>query len=277
MGTGKRTDSSSYQPFDIEHPEQYNLVLCLGAGQGAALITSTSDDSEGELIELESVSIPSLADRFSSISKDFNSVDILFDQPLVTIVPEGLFEMEQSERYLKSIFPADIDEAVSIRSQTLDAYWVFSLDASLQEELLTLFPQAGFNHVCTPIVESLLRKNEMQDGRNQMHLHLSRNHAFIFVFTGDSLALFNPLINKQATDLVYEAVFAIDRLNIKKNETTFSFSGDTEHTQEAEELIKRYLPDIGPLLPWSDLSNDGWDERLLNKHLPIFDSTLCAS
>lgn len=277
MVTGKRIDSSSYKPLEIERPEQYDLILSLGSERGVALITSSSKETEGELLELEDVSIQSLSDRFSKYSKDFNAVSILFDEPIVTIVPEGLFDNHQSSSYLRSVFPFDVEDSTALHSRTLDGFWVFKADKEFEEGLLSLFPQAVMHHLCTPIIESLLRKSEMQDQHNQLHLHLSREHAFLFVFKGDSLTLFNSLKNKQATDLVYEAVFVLDRMGLDKQDTAFSYSGDTVYPSGIQDLLDRYLPEVSSLQPWSAHSADGWNKELLSKHLPVFDTTLCES
>jgi hypothetical protein len=221
---------------------------------------------------LEGEDLETALQSLAPLSKDFAEVGIYIESAQVTLIPEGLYDQESLHSYLPFIYSTDPGHCFSTRASTLDAYWVFALEATTEELLYSLFPQAHIQHCAAPILEGLLREPR-QEGAFLLHVHCMKKKALIMASSGRTLRNLHIFDIAHGNDLIYHLANTKEQLEESHERCIISYSGELKEGDALLGLISRFFAEARPMSPWgvqelfgAEIPKETWRDLDLYNH-----------
>lgn len=174
------------------------------------------------------------------------SVTFIAVPEISTLVPEGVLEGGREAAHLELVhgpLPTGLlrDEPID----ALSARCIYLHDEGAERRLLTRYPGAR------PIaLQALLIKSALALAMEapQVLLHRGEDRCDLVVADKGRVLLANSFFAPTATDVLYFALFALDRTGLEPARVELRFGG-MAITDEATALLDRYFPRMAPATP----------------------------
>lgn len=175
------------------------------------------------------------------LQTDFESVFVVHQNYLNTIVPNKVFDKNELAAYLKFTVKTlatdafDYDEISSIAAKN-----VYVPYTNINNFLFQNFGAFEFKHHATVLIEKLLKHNKGK----QMYLHVSKNHMDIVVLNDDHLQFYNSFEYNSKEDLIYYVLFTAEQLKMDTEEFRLTLLGDIEKDSDLYTILYKYIRHI---------------------------------
>jgi len=207
----------------------------------------------------------------------FKSVYFSLVDSLYTLVPSSLYEPSKKADYLKLNHrlndPAEhlfLNYEISVlRSQI-----VYAFPLILHNFLIGRFPKLNVFHSLSPCLEAFsLQKKQTE----QMHLYLHSDRFDFIYFADDKLQLVNSYPYQTVEDFIYYLLFVIEQLNIDRDRTHLTLSGEFEEGSTLHDLILQYIrrPEILERSQGIEFSKP-LDQLTRHQYANLFNLYLCG-
>ncbi|WP_249037484.1 DUF3822 family protein [Lacinutrix venerupis] len=144
----------------------------------------------------------------------FNTVQVIHENELSTLVPKPLFNEEAIADYLKlnsKILKTDFItfDTISVN----DSVNVYVPYVNVNNYIYERFGDFTYKHYSTILVEQILAQ-EKNANNNKMYIHVSETHFEIIVTKKGNLELYNTFEYQTAEDFIYYVLFTAEQLKL---------------------------------------------------------------
>ena len=175
------------------------------------------------------------------LQTDFNSIFVVHQNYLSTIVPDKLFNEKELATYLKFSVKTLATDAFDFDSITdIDAKNVYIPYANINNFLFQDFGAFEFKHHATVLIEKLLDKNK----GSQFYLHVSKHHIDIILLKEKDLHFYNSFKYSSIEDIIYYVLFTAEQLKMDPEEFMLVLLGDITHESELYDILYKYIRNI---------------------------------
>ena len=227
----------------------YRLTIQFSLGGLSFVLFDTAAKRIADIELHQSDSLNSSDELFRVLEKDlrardltnntFQSVICLIDGRTNTLVPEALYQPENSNQLLGFNHTIPNNYVVGTdRIPSLHALNLYGYPEALRQRILSKWPEAEILHSTTVFLKSL-PKSEAPT----VHINV-RNRDFDMAIMKDQLLFFNNFKFQTKVDFSYYLLYALQQQELSGLSTTVYFSGLIQPSSEIIDLCRRYLKDI---------------------------------
>lgn len=245
--------------FDVEHINQYHLMLHLGTRD---LQVGVIDSVENKMLLLEDFVFPSLSsqkelleilehlfDAHALLKAAFwKSVRISIKNNRFVQVPEVLFVEESKGEYLK--FNVRMDEEKeciqSVINQLSKAATVFTFPKELKEWFSKLYPGTNllFLHQSAVLIEGVTRVSEFRKD-SPLYIYVDRFKLHVLSAKQGKLIYYNQFVIRQFSEYVKYIMLVMKTLNFNQENSQIVLWGyigkNSPHYNEFYKYIKNVV------------------------------------
>lgn len=234
-------------PTPLTPDYRLTIQFALGGLSFVLFDTATRRLADIELHQSDSLSNPD--ELFRVLEKDLNARDLannsfqsvtcLIDGRTNTLVPEALYQPENSQQLLGFNFTLPNNSIVGTDPiPNLQVCNLYAYPESLRQRITSKWPQAEILHSTTVFLKSL------PQSENPTAYVNVRNRDFDMAIMKDKLLFFNNFKFQTKVDFSYYLLFALQQQELSGLNTTFYFSGLIQPASEIIDLCRRYIKDI---------------------------------
>ena len=177
----------------------------------------------------------------SVLKNSFESIVVIHDNALSTLVPKALFNDDCLSDYLK--FNTKILKSDFITSDTIDindSVNVYVPYININNFIYDKFGSFTFKHVSTILVEKILLIEKHSDVP-KVYVNISKNHFEIIVVNAAILQLYNSFEYNTKEDFIYYVLFTAEQLKLNPAKLNLIFIGDVDTKNELYIIAYKYI------------------------------------
>lgn len=183
-------------------------------------------------------------DTEKALQTGFNSIHVIHENELATLVPEPLFQEENLADYLK--FNSKILRSDFISFDTIDinkSVNVYVPYVNINNYIYEQFGIFSYKHFSTILIESILEK-EQAETDTKMYVHVQKTHFEILVVKQGKLLLYNSFEYSTKEDFIYYILFTSEQLQLNPDELILVFLGSVSDNDELHNIAYKYIRHI---------------------------------
>lgn len=208
----------------------------------------------------------------------YRSVHVSVVNRMSTLIPSGLFEKGDEEKYLH--FNSSPDKNMIALSDKLKADGivnVFGIEENVADSVRNNFSQAMIHHFSTPLIEGILL-SASATAEKKMFLHLQKNSCEIVVVQGKKVILYNSFPCSEAEECAYYVMFIAEQLKLNLSELELNLLGEIAKDSAIENLLSQYIGNVvfGNRPSMFEYSY-GFNKLPSHFYFPLISQHLCAS
>ncbi len=184
------------------------------------------------------------------LNYDYKRVYFLFNTVNATLIPDSLFNNEQTDKVLT--FTSRIKEGdVKTEKQKIklaDVWNIYAIPDYLYYLVKNQYPDVVFFQQYTPMIEVNLMSGAV-DSEPVMHINLQEDFFDIVVLKRYKLLLCNSFRYSNPAELVYFTLNSIKQLDIDRDKLKVTISGISLNGNECFMLLSRYIKNVRMISP----------------------------
>lgn len=193
---------------------------------------------------------------------------------LSTLVPESALAPGSEAGHLRTvhgILPTGLlrDEPIG----ALGARCVYLHNEAVEQRLLGRFPSARPLPMRAVLVRAALDRSV---DKTAALIHRTAERLDLAIARGQQLLLSNTFHAATPEDVLYYVLYALEQCGTRPDNVSGLIAG-THLTGTEEDLLKKYLPDIGPAITPSDPNLAGLDLDRPHRFTALLEQQACAS
>ena len=177
----------------------------------------------------------------SVFSDEFDTVTVIHQNELSTLVPKTLYDENNKADYLKfntkilkTDFIADEDIAVN------DSVNLYIPYININNYIFETFGEFIYKHSSTILIDTVLQKSS-QNSNAVMYLHVNSSMIEVSVLENGQLQLFNVFEYYSKEDFIYYVLFVFEQLKLDVETITVHLSGNIDKNDELYDLLYTYV------------------------------------
>ena len=174
-------------------------------------------------------------------SDNFNSVTVIHQNELSTLVPKDLYDENHKADYLKfnaKILKTDYithDEIVANNSFNIYIPYV-----NVNNYIFDIFGEFVYKHSSTLLVDTILQRTK-SDKTPQVYINVNSTTIEVIVVDKGQLQLFNAFEYHSKEDFIYYILFVFEQLQLDAESVKINLSGNIEKNDELYTIIYTYI------------------------------------
>lgn len=210
--------------------------------------------------------------RNTELTRPYDEVVVLHDNPLSTFVPEPLFDEQSSAGYLQygtRVFASDTFAHDTLPQQAMVN--VYIPYANINNYLLDQFDSFEYRHSASVLVPKLLEKSKNVTER-LVFAHFSSAVVEIVIVQNGQLLFFNAFDYGTKEDFLYYLLFTAEQLQLNPEEFKLHLLGDVSEDSDLFAIAYRYVRNV-TMLDVTDLQPTfGVPESDIRRHFILFNA-----
>ncbi|GAA0723190.1 hypothetical protein GCM10009430_26380 [Aquimarina litoralis] len=183
-------------------------------------------------------------DHHPKFNKDFESIEVIYQNDLYTCVPKALFDEEQLKEYLKyNIKVLENDFIAYDELHQHDIIVVYVPYANINNFFFDTFGSFTYKHAATILVDNLLAKEKNND-TIKVYAHMNDASFDLVITSKGKLLLSNSYPYANEEDFLYYVMFAAEQLRLNPEEFELIFLGDITQTSSCYTIAYSYIRHI---------------------------------
>lgn len=177
----------------------------------------------------------------SVFSDEFDSITVVHQNELSTLVPKALYDENNKADYLK--FNTKILKTDYITHDDItvnDSVNVYIPYININNYIYETFGEFTYKHSSTVLVDTLLQKKHQSDSID-VYLHVNSNTIEIAVIDKQQLQLFNTFEYHSKEDFIYYVLFVFEQLSLDVETTVIYLSGVINQDDDLYSLLYTYI------------------------------------
>ncbi|GGH03623.1 hypothetical protein GCM10011416_23270 [Polaribacter pacificus] len=197
------------------------------------------------------------------LNQDFESVVLIHQNNLATLVPSTLFDKEQLSTYLTytvKTFSTDYIAYDSLEQAAINNVYVPYVN--INNFFFQKYGAFEYKHQATVLIDKLLlhAKNTQKD---HFYVHVEKKQIEIIVLKDGQLHLYNSFSYETKEDVLYYILFTAEQLELNPEEFELSFTGWIDKDSELYTFAYQYVRNITFL----EIKNDFFEQdKTLNAY-----------
>ena len=196
-----------------------------------------------------------------SLQYDFETVTVIHQNNLNTLVPNEYFKKDALKSYLKySIKTIATDLITFDELDFMNSKNVYVPYVNINNFLFQNFGEFEYKHYSSVLLEKLfsIASNDIC-----CYIHVSKSTFDIVIIKNSNLQFFNIFEYKTKEDFMYYVLFTLEQLELSTEETLVSILGDIEEDSDLYRLIYTYIRNIDFLSSKNAVFNN---QKEISKH-----------
>lgn len=201
-------------------------------------------DNTIETPELLLTKIETLVKENSILNQSFETISIIHQNPLATLVPNALFDENKLPLYLKyniKTFPTDYIAFDDITHSDIKNVYIPYIN--INNFFFQKFGEFEYKHHATVLIDKLILHSKNNNNR-QFYVHVSRQYIDIVVIKNAKLQFYNSFRFSTKEDFLYYILFTSEQLQLNPEEFLLTFSGEITPTSELHKITYQYVRNI---------------------------------
>ena len=189
-----------------------------------------------------------------SLQEDFESVTVIHQNNLSTLVPNKYFKEDALKNYLKySVKTIATDLIVYDELECIDTKNVYIPFVNINNFLFQNFGEFEYKHHSSILLEKLFLQSSAS-----LHFYVNISHSiFDIVVIEDAKLLFYNIFEYQTKeDFIYYVLFTLEQLELSPEETFISLLGDIDKESSLFKVLYTYVRNICFLNSKNTIFND---------------------
>ncbi|MFH1161470.1 MAG: DUF3822 family protein [bacterium] len=179
------------------------------------------------------------------LKKPFKACKVIWEGNKSTLVPDALFEESARDKFLSFNLTVDPHEIVlQDHLKDIQAYNIFAIPEQTNQLLLKHFPAGHVTHLSSVLIQSLYLNYRSQLIRPKVFVHVRDPWFDLIVLDQQKLRYSNMFEFRQAEDMVYFLLFAIEQLGLHAEQLDVVLLGKTNKNTPLVNLIAKYIRKI---------------------------------
>jgi hypothetical protein len=196
-----------------------------------------------------------------SLQYDFETVTVIHQNNLNTLVPNEYFKEDALKSYLKySIKTIATDLITFDELDFMNSKNVYIPYVNINNFLFQNFGEFEYKHYSSVLLEKLF---SIPTNDNGCFIHVSKSTLDIVIIKNSNLQFFNIFEYKTKEDFMYYVLFTLEQLELSTEETLVSILGDIEEDSDLYRLIYTYIRNIDFLSSKNAVFNN---QKEISKH-----------
>lgn len=180
----------------------------------------------------------------NDLHHDFNSVEIIHQNNLFTIVPSLFFDENYLNTYLKyNVQTLPNDYIVFDEIESINAKNVYIPYVHINNYLFQSFGAFDFKHHTTVLLEKIV-KTYRNNFDKLFFVHVSKTNIDIIVTHYNNLILCNSYIVNSKEDFIYYILFVAEQLQMNPDNLQLYLMGDIDEDSEFYSITYQYIRNI---------------------------------
>ena len=196
-----------------------------------------------------------------SLQYDFETVTVIHQNNLNTLVPNEYFKKDALKSYLKySIKTIATDLITFDELDFMNSKNVYVPYVNINNFLFQNFGEFEYKHYSSVLLEKLfsIASNDIC-----CYIHVSKSTFDIVIIKNSNLQFFNIFEYKTKEDFMYYVLFTLEQLELSTEETLVSVLGDIEEDSDLFRLMYTYIRNIDFLSSKNAVFNN---QKEISKH-----------
>ena len=196
-----------------------------------------------------------------SLQYDFETVTVIHQNNLNTLVPNEYFKEDALKSYLKySIKTIATDLITFDELDFMNSKNVYIPYVNINNFLFQNFGEFEYKHYSSVLLEKLfsIASNDIC-----CYIHVSKSTFDIVIIKNSNLQFFNIFEYKTKEDFMYYVLFTLEQLELSTEETLVSILGDMEEDSDLFRLMYTYIRNIDFLSSKNAVFNN---QKEISKH-----------
>ena len=196
-----------------------------------------------------------------SLQYDFETVTVIHQNNLNTLVPNEYFKKDALKSYLKySIKTIATDLITFDELDFMNSKNVYVPYVNINNFLFQNFGEFEYKHYSSVLLEKLfsIATNDIC-----CYIHVSKSTFDIVIIKNSNLQFFNIFEYKTKEDFMYYVLFTLEQLDLSTEETLVSILGDMEEDSDLFRLMYTYIRNIDFLSSKNAVFNN---QKEISKH-----------
>ena len=196
-----------------------------------------------------------------SLQYDFETVTVIHQNNLNTLVPNEYFKEDALKSYLKySIKTIATDLITFDELDFMNSKNVYVPYVNINNFLFQNFGEFEYKHYSSVLLEKLfsIATNDIC-----CYIHVSKSTFDIVIIKNSNLQFFNIFEYKTKEDFMYYVLFTLEQLELSTEETLVSVLGDIEEDSDLFRLMYTYIRNIDFLSSKNAVFNN---QKEISKH-----------
>ena len=196
-----------------------------------------------------------------SLQYDFETVTVIHQNNLNTLVPNEYFKKDALKSYLKySIKTIATDLITFDELDFMNSKNVYVPYVNINNFLFQNFGEFEYKHYSSLLLEKLfsIATNDIC-----CYIHVSKSTFDIVIIKNSNLQFFNIFEYKTKEDFMYYVLFTLEQLDLSTEETLVSILGDMEEDSDLFRLMYTYIRNIDFLSSKNAVFNN---QKEISKH-----------
>ena len=178
------------------------------------------------------------------LQQDFNTVEVIHQNNLATLVPSKYFDEETLATYLNFNIKTLATDFITFDEVTqLDAKNVYIPYVNVNNYVFQNFGEFEYMHHSTVLIDKLLKQTK-DNTKKQFFVHVSKNQLDIIVIENNKLLFYNNFLFNTKEDFIYYILFTAEQLGLNPDEFLLTFLGDIEEVSEIYKITYNYIRNI---------------------------------
>jgi hypothetical protein len=172
---------------------------------------------------------------------EYQNVNLVFETPEYTIVPEALFLPEKADVLLSAVVA--LPKFYSVRNTRMEnrgCVDVFAFPDIFYSTLKVLFPQASVHHYAEYLVSAIAVINEKKQDTVFVNLH--NTYLDALHFNNQQLKFVNTFSFEADTDIIFFILSIAEQQKITIDKLQLVLMGDFNVNSTLLQLLRKYVP-----------------------------------
>ena len=196
-----------------------------------------------------------------SLQYDFETVTVIHQNNLNTLVPNEYFKKDALKSYLKYSIKTIASDLITFDElDFMNSKNVYVPYVNINNFLFQNFGEFEYKHYSSVMLEKLfsIATNDIC-----CYIHVSKSTFDIVIIKNSNLQFFNVFEYKTKEDFMYYVLFTLEQLDLSTEETLVSILGDMEEDSDLFRLMYTYIRNIDFLSSKNPVFNN---QKEISKH-----------
>ena len=195
--------------------------------------------------ELLLTQIESIVKDNSLLHQDFETVNIIHQNNLCTLVPKAFYDETQVKEYLKyNIKILANDFIASDYIDKIAAYNVYVPYVNINNFFFQQFGEFEYKHHSTVLIDKLIQHIAQENPEKYCFINVAKTNFDMVVIENSKLLLYNNFSYATKEDFIYYILFTATQLKLDPETFSLQFLGAIEKDSELYKITYQYIRNV---------------------------------
>lgn len=179
------------------------------------------------------------------LQQDFDSVIVIHQNNLFTMVPEELFDRNSLQNYLKYTVKTLATDYITYDAiSPLEINTVYIPYVNINNYIFQNFGEFEYHHHITVLINILRKQEESSLETPTVYVHVSKKELDIIIFKTNNLLFSNSFTYQTKEDFLYYILFVAEQLHLNPEEFHLLLLGNIEKDSDLYQITYTFVRNV---------------------------------